>query len=117
MKTLLKISVLAVVLLIGVTSAFADIQITVYGKGGVVYDPPTGTTKICPEISKDKCTDILIPDSGLDGGVSGLYGTLVYKGQSYQVEIIEMPNLHKTPEGYVCQGIVVKGGNFKNELP
>jgi len=106
MKTILKITIPLFVLLIASIDMMADIHVTVYGKGGIVVRPDS-TTVVCPIWSKDKCADVTLEEDGLEN-TSGITGTLTYHGRSEKVEIIEMPNLRKEGNGYVCHGIVVK---------
>ena len=106
MKTILKLTIPILLLLFSSTEMLADIQVVVYGKGGIIIKPDS-TTVVCPEWSPDKCADITIEDGSLDNqGV--ISGTLLYQGREFQVEIIEMPNLKKEGNGYSCQGIIVK---------
>ncbi len=117
MKTLiLKITVFAIVMILGTSAAFADIHVIIYGKGGATYNPSGGTVKICPEASQDKCAELILDDITIKKGSMGsLPGTLIYKGRSYSVEVVEMPNLQKTTKGYACQGIVVKAPELKDQ--
>jgi hypothetical protein len=106
MKTILKLTIPILLLIFSSTEILADIQVIVYGKGGIIVKPDS-TTVVCPEWSSDKCADITIEDGSLDNqGI--IMGTLLYEGRKFQVEIIEMPDLKKEGHGYSCQGIVVK---------
>lgn len=106
MKTILKITIPLLVLLFASIDMMADIQVTVYGKGGIIVKPDS-TTVICPHWSRDKCADITMEEDSIEN-LTGLTGTLTYQGRSCKVEIIEMPGLRKEGGGYACQGVVVK---------
>lgn len=111
---ILKFSVFAVVLVMGMSAAFADIHVIIYGKGGTIYNQSNGTVKVCPEASQDKCAELVLDDITINGSKGSVNGTLIYKGRSYSVEVVEMPNLQKTAKGYACQGIVVKAPELKD---
>jgi hypothetical protein len=106
MKTIMKITIPILLLLFTSSDILADIQVTVYGKGGIIVRPDS-TTIVCPEWSSDKCADITIEDGSLDN-IGTLRGTLTYQGREFRVEVIEMPDLKKAGNGYSCQGVVVK---------
>ncbi|MFO8129998.1 MAG: hypothetical protein R6T99_08880 [Bacteroidales bacterium] len=110
MKLIFKLLTLAVIMAAGTTSAMAEIQITIYGKGGMV-NGPGGSVIICPNASSEECAKLILPDDivGIDGTV--ICGTLNYDGKSTEVEVMDLPELSRTPAGYSCQSIVVKGLN------
>ena len=116
MKTLiLKMSVFAIALVIGMSAAYADIHVIIYGKGGTIVNPSNGTAKVCPEASQQKCAELVLDDITINGSKGPLNGTLIINGRSYSVEVVEMPNLQKTAKGYACQGIVVKAPELKDQ--
>lgn len=106
MKTLIKIAVPVLLLIFTSSDIHADIQVTVYGKGGIIVRPDS-TTIVCPEWSSDKCADITIEDGSLDN-TGTISGTLTYQGREFRVEIIHMPELKKEGNGFSCQSVVVK---------
>ena len=106
MRTLFKIAIPVLLLLFTSSDILADIQVTVYGKGGIIVRPDS-TTVVCPEWSSDKCADITVEDGSLDN-TGTISGTLTYQGREFRVEIIQMPELKKEGNGYSCQSVVVK---------
>ena len=106
MKTILKITIPLLVLLFSSIDMMADIQVTVYGKGGIIVKPDS-TTVICPNWSRDKCADITMEEDSIED-LNGITGILTYMGRSCMVKIIEMPGLRKEGGSYACQGAVVK---------
>ena len=108
MKTLFKLTLIGLLLATVSLAARADIHVTIYGKGGVIYDPATGWTKICADYSTHVCCVITIPSPLLGGNDTGITGTLIYEGNSYNVQVMELPGLFEGPDGYECHGITVK---------
>jgi len=80
MKTI-KFILISLIILGFTNISKADIQVTVYGKGGIVIYPD-GTTILCPLVTPDVCQKITIiqdPENGTD--LTGFVGRFDYNGE------------------------------------
>lgn len=108
MKTFFKLSIFIFLMGLFSTVSYADIQITVYGSGGIVI-LPDGTQKVCPDPGSGVCAKIKMPDlKDLQEkiGSGGMEGILIYKGESSSVMILELPGLREENGELGCQGAV-----------
>jgi hypothetical protein len=75
--------------------SYADIHITVYGKGGIVVEND-GTQRVCPETDTQTCSTITIED-GTPGDSQpdfiGETALMVFEGITYEIVILEFYNL------------------------
>ncbi len=109
MKLLLKLITMSMLLLLVTNVLNADVQVTVYGRGGIIVKPDN-TTIVCPIYDPNQiCAEITVESENLslEGSHSGLAGTLYHEGGTYNVIVIELPNLTKNRGNYSCQGLVV----------